>query len=94
MQKKGFMISINVVVSLVVLLVLVSISITIVGKDATTFSSESGSKIDSGSSVTLCQIGCFKCCRYSEDASGLCGTSGDTVFGTSGCVCSCSPDSF
>ncbi len=85
--------SINVVVSLVVLLVLVSISITIIGNDATTFSSESETRIDSGSSVTLCQISCFKCCRYSEDSLAVCGTSNDAVFGTDGCLCSCGPTS-
>jgi len=86
--------SINVVVSLVVLLVLVSISIIIIGEDATTFGSESESKIDLGSSATLCQVGCFKCCRYSESQSGLCGTQEDMVFGTGGCVCLCASGSF
>ncbi|NOQ56272.1 MAG: hypothetical protein GQ477_05725 [Nanohaloarchaea archaeon] len=94
MIKKGFGMSINVIVSLVVLLVLVSISITIIGNDAATFSSTSETRIDAGSSVTLCQIACFKCCRHSESPADICGTFGDAVFGTDGCFCPCSSSLF
>ena len=94
MKRKGFEMSINVIISLVVLLVLVSISIIIVGGDAQALKTTGDSTIDIGASATLCNIGCFKCCRYSEEPSLICGTLADSTFGTNGCNCACRPNSF
>ncbi len=91
-MKKGLELSIHTITLLVVFIVVMSVSLTVTGNTTDDLNRMGERDVIKSSSVTACNIKCFKCCSYFGDENDVCGTSQDERFRTVGCVCRCNPE--